>query len=298
MPNDNLVKTFITYIKMDIMNKFFTLIIISLLAGCVDSNSESTKESKITSYYINNYENDKIKVEYLCEGCELIDESLLSSLIKEQNNNLIELVYNPLTYVPKSLNGQCKQIQNAVHMDTEEELSNLYKLSLSIKYHAKTDMGVKKEGFFEEVYYIHNGRVNDSIFGKIKLDSIKFIDQEKEYINRNYEVFDPSNETSLTITPVLTSNSLLIQFGDKCIKAKSKIVFQFRNDTDIVAITNNEHSCVAIARIKLTSSLMRALGKNELAGIALIPQYGDDYIFTDTPDNHKDYFIQMISLIE
>jgi hypothetical protein len=286
------------------MNKYLTLIIISLLSiiislsvGCVQNDNEASRALKDKDYYLNNYEDERIKIEYLCHGCELIDEQLLTSIIENQNNTLTELIRNPLTYEPKSLNGKCEQIKNAVHMDTEEVLSNLYRLSLSIKYQAMTDMGVKKEDSFENVYNIHNGQINDTIFGKIKLDSIKFLSEEKEYVSRKYEVVDFSRENSVTITPVIKSNSLLVKFGDQCVKPNSKLIFNFRDETDIV-VTTNDYSCAAITRIELTSSLKRELGRKQLAGIAVIPEYGNDYIFTDTPDNQKDYFIQLINLIE
>lgn len=280
------------------MKKYLTLIFILLLVGCTQNDNWSSQEQENEDHYLSNYENEKIKIEYSCQGCELIDGSLLSSLIAEQNEDLIKLLNNPLTYNPKSLTGQCELIQNAVHMDSGEKLNDLYKLSLLIKYHAKTDMGVKREGFFENIYFIYDNQVNDTISGKIKLDSIKFLSQEKEYVNRSYEVLDPTYENSLKITPVLKeSNSLLLQFENECIKTKSKIIFKFRDESDFVVNTDDYSSCTDIIRIELTSRLKKELGEKPLAEIAVIPEYGLDIIVSHTPDNQKDYFIQLINLI-
>lgn len=279
------------------------------VVSCSDEKGDNGSESSstfdpngLTSVIDGNQK--EVDVNYDCIGCDsLISEDGFNSVVQYTHKKLISAIYHPKTFVPKKIKVIPIKKDSTYDYKTGNKFDNLISVYVKYSYEAANSYGNVKAGDSEYVVYMNEGSIVENISERFRLDSLKFDDVESYNDNGKKEVFGVINRTLslyykddfLKIAPQ-KSGHFVVNSNISCTEEGASLRFIFEDEKDLRMSAWNDFNCDSKSYFTIKKGVKEILRKNKVKMISF--SYKSESVIVPVPENERDYFAQLVDLID
>ncbi len=268
-----------------------------------NSESKPTFDSKGKVTVIDGNQKE-VEIDYDCISCDsIIAEKEFNDIINYSYNKLLSAIYHPKTFVPKSVEVFPMLKDSLFDYETGKRFENLLDVYVKYSYEAANSYGNVKSGDAEYVFYMHNGEVKQELRDQIRLDSLHFTEdksynesgKEETYfvINRVLSLY--RDNEFIKITPFKTGN-LLVKTSGTCADAGARLTLYFENEKDLRLTAWNDFNCDSKSYFTIKKGVKEILKKEKVKMVSFY--YKGESIVITVPENERDYFSQLVEIVD